>query len=36
MIIELLKDASLGIEKIAHMAKVPVDYIRQIQKEMKN
>lgn len=35
MIVELLKDASLSIEKIVHMAKVPVSYMH-IQKEVKN
>lgn len=35
MIVELLKDASLSVEKIARIAKVSVAYIRQIQKEME-
>lgn len=35
MIIELLKDASLSIEKIANMTKVPIVYVRQVQKEVK-
>jgi len=34
MIIELLKDASLSIEKIASMAKVSGAYVKQIQKEI--
>jgi hypothetical protein len=31
MIIEMLKDKSLSVEKIANFAKVSVEYVKQLQ-----
>jgi len=35
IIAELLKEGTLPIEKIASMAKVPVDYVQQVAWELK-
>lgn len=35
LIIEMLKDGTLTIEKIAALAKVPVEYVKQVAKELK-
>ena len=35
LIVELLKDGTLGVEKIAALAKVPVERVRQLAKELK-
>jgi predicted transposase YdaD len=35
LIVEMLKDGTLTIEKIASLAKVSVEYVRQVAKELK-
>lgn len=35
MIIEMLKDSSISLEKIAKFAKVTLVYVKQIQKEIE-
>jgi predicted HTH domain antitoxin len=35
LIIEMLKDGTLTVEKIASLAKVSVDFVRKVAKEMK-
>ncbi len=36
MIIEMLKDGTLTIEKIASLAKVSVEYTAEVKKELKH
>ncbi len=35
LIVKMLKDKTLSIEKIAEFAEVTVDYVKQIEKELK-
>ncbi len=35
LIVELLKDGTLGVEKIAALTKVPVERVKQLAKELK-
>ena len=35
LIVEMLKDGTLTIEKIASMARVPLDYVQQVARELK-
>jgi|GEM_PF-2861163 predicted transposase YdaD len=35
LIVELLKDGTLGVEKIAALTKVPVERVKQLAKDLK-